>query len=742
METAGAEDASLPALHDPESAPRSVEDIGKEWLQAAVKGTYLPHSDAMVLQSLTEAAGHVRTLVLSGHADRSAYDIGYLLAHDLQLTPESLAAILACAHVWISSLQRHHRSPADAAGMVVGELVRGTISGTRERVYHEQQGVMQAVLTAHRRKLSPALTESSVFRSRLKRTAVPMAALSPLGVIQDANEAFTQLIPRGNPIGKLLRVLGHTSADREALHTALNKALGMPGQQSWVEITVAGTSATPQTLIAVGLIYDPADSGGGLHLVVDDMTSLQHWSRRPHPGSAHETVTDLPNRRHFLASAKQEMALFSADSSVGICVVRLDNQHEITRKLGQAAADTVINAAALRIIGAIADIRGAFTARLDAASFAVLLPVPDAWVGVMDTVKRMMDWIADPVTVRPSADKGAASAGQVVEICPQVRISVAEGDPARVEAHDLLQRAENALNDEQEVTIRSSCPIARPNSKEQREHNSKLMGLHQAWGLGQIQIAWHPVARVGTRMLAGVQATVEWNHPDFGTIGIDDLVEEADQLKLVGGLLPWIIQQAVHDGARWRRRFGHTAPFVHMPVPLRMAADEALLHHVRSALTDAALEPEHLHLQLPETAIIDEQGQVHPMLEQLCATGVKIAMTGLGINARRLDCLPKMTVASAVIPPQLTALLSPLDIEGSGTVQDGAVSPMRAPAERLIQLCRDLNQQVTVSGVTEQTQLRQAQRLGARHAQGPYFGEPRTAADIEELLENPVALAL
>jgi len=88
-----------------------------------------------------------------------------------------------------------------------------------------------------------------------------------------------------------------------------------------------------------------------------------------------DTLTGLPNRRHFLSRLEAVLADGGGPDGVGLLLVRLKDLQGMNQRIGHNSADHVLQALAQALQAYTARIDRCFAGRLNGSDFALLLPV-------------------------------------------------------------------------------------------------------------------------------------------------------------------------------------------------------------------------------------------------------------------------------------------------------------------------------------------------------------------------------
>ena len=133
---------------------------------------------------------------------------------------------------------------------------------------------------------------------------------------------------------------------------------------------------------------------------------------------------------------------------------------------------------------------------------------------------------------------------------------------------------------------------------------------------------------------------------------------------------------------------------------------------VSAALTEFALDPSRLELEVTEARLLDDTDFVLAELARLKALGVSIVMDDFGVGHSSLGYLSRFPFDKIKIDRSFVHALNPAD-KNAGTV-------IRA----IVSLGHSLGMRVTVKGVERGDQLSFVRQAGCGQVQGFLLGRP------------------
>jgi EAL domain-containing protein (putative c-di-GMP-specific phosphodiesterase class I) len=251
--------------------------------------------------------------------------------------------------------------------------------------------------------------------------------------------------------------------------------------------------------------------------------------------------------------------------------------------------------------------------------------------------------------------------------------------------------------------------------------------VQEALSQHQFILHYQPIVDLRDTRVTGAEALLRWQHPVRGLLPpalFIPLLEESGQIKAVGR---WALGEACRQMAEWQIEPGGPQ-YISVNLSVHQLADEDIVAEVRAALDHAGLAPEHLVLELTETAIMGDVELSAGRLAALKALGVRIAIDDFGTAYSSLQYLQKL-------PVDVLKIAKPF-IDGLAEGEQESVVP-RAIAE----LGHRLRLDMVAEGIEHAEQLERLQDLGCPHGQGYLFSRPVPPDQIRASFTEPAAAA-
>jgi EAL domain-containing protein (putative c-di-GMP-specific phosphodiesterase class I) len=235
---------------------------------------------------------------------------------------------------------------------------------------------------------------------------------------------------------------------------------------------------------------------------------------------------------------------------------------------------------------------------------------------------------------------------------------------------------------------------------------------------GELLLHYQPKIEIATDRVVGVEALVRWRHPSLGLIPPAGFIPMVENTVLIGPMTSWILEAAIRQHAQWAR------DGLVMPVAVNLSArnlDNKLVAEVDRLLQRYAMPPEHLELEITETAIMTDPDRSVGVLRQLRGLGVRLAIDDFGTGHSSLSYLQQLPVTT-------------IKVAGS------FVSKMRSSHADLvivrstIDLAQSLGLEVVAEGVDDQQVWEALSALGCHLAQGHLRARPVPGEQIPDLM--------
>ncbi|MCV2394884.1 EAL domain-containing protein [Actinotalea sp. M2MS4P-6] len=415
-----------------------------------------------------------------------------------------------------------------------------------------------------------------------------------------------------------------------------------------------------------------------------------------------DSLTGLPNRRMLLDRLRRAVVACEAGGpGVGILLLDVDRFKEINDTLGHDRGDDLLEQVAQRLQAAF---RGRdLVARLGGDEFAVLLAVDN-----VDDAERLAHR-ARSVFVEPFA-----LGDLTVHVATSIGVAMIP-DHAD-DASGLMRKADIAMYTAKQHRLGVSVyDVAEDGSSPSR---LVLQGeLHEALATGELAVHYQPKIDLVTGRTAGLEALVRWRHPARGWVPPTVFIPLAEQSGLINDVTDVVLRSVVEQLARW-------APADRVPIAVNLSAhtvvSPSIVDTVCSLLAEHDVDPEHLQVEITETALVADPTRVVPVLRALDESGVRVAIDDFGIGQTSIAQLRDLPVDVLKIDQLFVAdLADPHDGERA-----------RSVIKAMVDLAHSFGLQVVAEGVEDGATAATLRSLDVDQAQGFWYSRAVPAEDV------------
>ena len=423
----------------------------------------------------------------------------------------------------------------------------------------------------------------------------------------------------------------------------------------------------------------------------------------------HDPLTGLPNRLALMDRLAQALVAMERHAScVAVLCIDVDNFKGINDFYGHDAGDLVL-AEASRRLSALAR-RGDTVARLSGNEFVMLC---------RDLGSHAIPLIGDRITrsiAMPFADRG-----QDLSVTCSIGIAVTSdvtSEPAR-----LIHDAEMATYEAKKAG-RNRCQLYHPAHHARAGNNVLPSDMRRAIENSELFLVYQPLFALKELAPTGAEALVRWRHPSGTVMPPDDFIPLAEENGLIGKLDSFVLEEACRQFAGWAARDGWPAAFtMAVNVSGRELYDPGLPARVEEMIRRYGLSAPQLCLEITETALIAEVGDVQETLSALSAIGVRIALDDFGTGYSTLVHLQRLNADI-------------LKIDRSFVEQIIRSARDRKIVAAVTAMSHALGMTVIAEGIETHHQLAILADLGCDEGQGLLFGQPLSPDAVVTLMET------
>jgi diguanylate cyclase (GGDEF)-like protein len=423
----------------------------------------------------------------------------------------------------------------------------------------------------------------------------------------------------------------------------------------------------------------------------------------------YDSLTDLPNRKHFGDILGGLIAQYKDDPSVTFHVLFLDIRKfkNINDSLGHTLGDKVLIIAAKRFQKMLAP--KDMIARIGGDEFAIILRDLSTVGKAQKVAQKVFNSIAQPFSL----------SGNRISI--GINVGIAPCDTEYRTPEEVLRDADIAMHYAKEKN--SGVAVF---TKELRvkflERIRYETDLRSAIDHDELSMNYQPLIDLENGELLGFEALLRWHHREFGMIPPNKFIPIAEESNLIIPITKWILEQTCRQLAEWHRiGRGNAELMMSVNISGKHLSNDELIDDVERALELSGLDPRYLKLEITESAAMENAEQTIKLLNRLKDLGVKLSIDDFGTGYSSLSYLHRLP-------------FDMLKVDRSFVYSVGERGENSEILKTIISLAKNLKKELIAEGIETEAQLALLRRLGCDYGQGYLFARPQTADNIEKAL--------
>lgn len=491
--------------------------------------------------------------------------------------------------------------------------------------------------------------------------------------------------------------------EREVMRTG-QPLVGKDEREVWADGQVRWVSTTKLPL---------RDADGrtiGTFGISRDITARKRAEEHLYEQAFYDPLTRLPNRALFLDRLNHVLrrSRRRGDYRFAVLFLDMDRFKGVNDSLGHVVGDQLLVAVARRLEMCVRP--GDTVARLGGDEFTILLDGVRGPEDAARVAERILREMQAPFSIGGTELYGTTSIG----------ITLGTGDYAQ--ADEILRDADTAMYDAKNGG-RARFSVFQDGM---REHARTILqletDLRRALDRNELELYYQPIVCIDTGRVVGMESLLRWNHPERGLVGPVEFIGLAEETGLICPIGLWSIREACTQMRTWQALYP-TIPPLRMSANIspRQFAEPDVLGSLQRILTETAIDPRTLNLEITESALVENVDGGQNILTRLRALGVRIHIDDFGMGYSSLGQLERFPIDGIKIDRSFVARL--------GT-QPKTLEIVRA----IVQLAVNLGLEVTAEGVETEEQLARVSTLGCRRVQGFLYARPLPASAMEKLL--------
>ena len=525
--------------------------------------------------------------------------------------------------------------------------------------------------------------------------------------IVSVNAAFTQITgyTQNEAIGQTIDLLRSGVHDAD-FRSQVRAAIG--GSGPWHgEIVGKRKSGElfPQS-VAISVVRNKAGVVTNAFSIFSDISVLRATENRMQRLVNYDNLTGLPNRNLFNQLVDQALASAKRNNAYGaVMTINLKRFNSVNDTLGHEVGDELLRQVSQRFRALLRE--EDVLARSGGDEFvAALLSIQQREHSGL-VAQKLLAALAEPFLI----------ASHVVHVGARVGISVFPEDGS--DTASLLQFSDVAAKRVQ-ADMEPGYLFFSPEMNQRAKERWQLEGeLRHALTVPELLLFYQPKVSLRTGQIIGAEALIRWKHPEHGMVSPGKFIPVAEETGLILEIGNWVLEEACRQIKCWADA-GLNMP----PVAVNLSArqfDKLLPTRMVATLERHQIPANKLKLEITESLLVRGADKVTPIMNELVAMGLALAMDDFGTGYSSLAYLKKFPITTLKIDRSFV-------IGVPGDENDCAI------AQAIVTMGRQLRQEIVAEGIETVEQMVFLKGLGCDQLQGFLFSPPVPAAEFEKMV--------
>ena len=454
-----------------------------------------------------------------------------------------------------------------------------------------------------------------------------------------------------------------------------------------------------------------------IHLFGDNMTAVIHSQQELKYLAYHDKVTGLRNREAFYQELDQvifESERKTEDKSSAILFCDLDNFKLVNDSLGHDVGDQVLREVANRMRSSLR--KSDLVFRLGGDEFTVLVKDLNRDYEAGYIGEKLIKNLANPYQI---------GTHKITYLTVSVGIVLFPKDG--IERELLVKRADTAMYNAKHNGKNNFRYFSEAMTKQSLERlgleNNLRSVIQEERFEDEFHILYQPIIekrRNGKFRIIGAEALLRWESPELGPVSPHLFIPIAEKTDMIFHIGDWVLKKACKDLLDLNGAIKRPI-YISVNFSARQLKKQDIVVKLEQVVRETGINPNHMQLELTETAYLDKHVEVIERISQLEKMGFSIAIDDFGVGYASLVYLQKIPAST-------------IKIDRSFITDMHTSEEHESFVKAILTLGRNLNKEIIAEGVERMQHLDILSMQKCYKYQGFLFSKPLELQDLKDFI--------
>jgi len=421
----------------------------------------------------------------------------------------------------------------------------------------------------------------------------------------------------------------------------------------------------------------------------------------------YDQLTQLANRTMFKKCLDKLIQESNGKEKIAILFLDLDGFKYVNDTFGHDKGDIILKVTSKRLLNCV---RGSdiVVSRQGGDEFTILLNKIKNKVDIYRVIRRILDSFKKPFKI----DK------KLIKLSTSIGVSIFPDDGFT--SGQLIKNADVAMY-QAKNSGKNTCRFYEKNMTDKLIKDFALENdLYSALENKQMELYCQPQISLKTDKIIGIEILLRWNHPEIGIISPKEFLPLAEKSGIIADLTKWSMKEIYKQSLLLKDN--NIKSFISLNVSASQIQKDNFVETLLLPMMrkEKLLESQELHIEISETAIIQNEEIIKILMNELKDIGIKLILDNFGSGYSSLKYLKKLPFDKIKIDKSLI-----MNLEENEKI-----------IYAIINLAHNLGLEAIAIGVETKEQLQLLKAFGCDCAQGYYIQKPIKFKNILNYLKK------